>query len=431
MASTRLGSGTAHREIMTEKIVLALSGRGANDAVRGMIDEYTNPLRDLGLSVVKVAMEPAELQYAVEQIASGKVTFALTWLGIGQDLPVVVGPGHSRTNVWEAFSVPLLKLHGDSPAYFVDRHSDVPRNSVNLYAAAEFVHFRRRWLPKAKALTAVVPPMPLAPLERNKIDVLTRRKGKLVFLKNGNSPTQLRQLWRDRLPRSVATLVENMADEILALAVRPGVLHIGDLIAEFLAAHSIEPGSTGDLMLFFTAQVDDYLRRVKSQMIVEAMLDLPVLVQGNHWEHVDFSGRRAKLIEGQDFDSSRQVFSDQLGIVDMSPNLDSGPHERVMRGAGSYAFVLTNRQGWLTAAFGEFDDLTFEFNPDSIRAKASEAISHPDRFLDLGIAFGERFREVYTRQAYANQIVDLAELAALQCSAEKPVIQPFFVWPGS
>jgi hypothetical protein len=396
-----------------------------------MIEEYTNPLRDLGLSVVNVAMEPAELQYAVEQIAGGNVAFALTWLGIGQGLPVVLGPGRSQTNVWETFRVPLLKLHGDSPAYFVDRHSDEPRNSVNLYAASEFVHFRRRWLRQAKSLTAVVPPMALAPIERNKVDVSTRRQGKLVFLKNGNSPTQLRQLWRERLPQSVATLVENMADEIAAVGVRPGVLHIGDLVATFLTAHGIEPESTGDMMLFFTAQIDDYLRRVKSQMIAEALLDLSVIVQGNHWEHVDFSGRRAKLIEGQDFESSRRIFSDQLGIVDMSPNLDSGPHERVMRGAGSYASVLTNRQGWLTEAFGEFEDLTFEFNTESIRAKASDVISHPDRFLDLGVAFGQRFREVYTRQAYANYIVDLAELAALQWSAEKPVIQPFFIWPGS
>ena len=416
---------------MADKIVLALSGGGANDAVRGMVEEYTNPLQDLGLSVVNVAMEPAELQYAVEQIAGGNVAFALTWLGIGQDLPVVPGPGRSQTNVWEAFRVPLLKLHGDTPAYFVDRHSDLPRNSVNLYAASEFVHFRRRWLPQAKSLTAVVPPMPLAPIDRTKIDVSTRRKGKLVFLKNGNSPTQLRQLWRDRLPRSVATLVENMADDIVTVGVRPGVLHIGDLVAEFLDARGIEPESTGDLMLFFTAQIDDYLRRVKSQMIAEAILDLPVVVQGNLWDHVYFRGRRAKLVEGQDFDSSRQIFSDQLGIIDMSPNLDSGPHERVMRGAGSYASVLTNRQGWLTTAFGEFADLTFEFSHDSIRARANDAISHPDRFLDLGIAFGDRFREVYTRQAYANCIVDLAELASLQCSQEKPVIQPFFVWPRS
>jgi hypothetical protein len=416
---------------MNEKIVLALSGGGANNAIQGMIEEYTSPLRDLGLSVVDVKMEPAELQYAVEQIAAGRVAFALTWLGIGQDIPVVLGPERARTNVWEAFRVPLLKLHGDSPAYFVDRHSDMPRTSVNLYAASEFVHFRQRWLPQAKALTAVVPPMPLAPIERSKIDLSTRRKGRLVFLKNGNSPTQLRQLWRDRLPQSIGTLVENMAEEIVAIAVRPGLLHIGDRVADFLIARGIQPESTGDLMLFFAAQIDDYLRRVKSQMIAEALLDLPVIIQGDLWEHVDFSGRRAKLIPGQDFESSCRMFSDELGIIDMSPNLDSGPHERVMRAAGSYACVLTNRQGWLTAALGEFEDLTFEFDPDSIRAKASDAISNPDRFVDLGVAFGDRFREIYSRQAYANAIVDLAELAALKCSAEKPVIQPFFVWPES
>jgi hypothetical protein len=416
---------------MTEKIVLALSGRGANNAIQGMIEEYTNPLRDLGLSVVNVKMEPAELQYAVEQIAARKVAFALTWLGIGQDVPVVLGPERARNNVWEAFRVPLLKLHGDSPAYFVDRHSDVPRTSVNLYAASEFVHFRRRWLPQAKALTAVVPPMPLAPIDRTKIDLSIRRKGKLVFLKNGNSPTQLRQLWHDRLPKSVATLIENIAEEIVAIGLRPGPLHIGDCVADFLIAHGIAPESTGDLMLLLTAQIDDYLRRVKSQLIVESLLDLPVIIQGNLWEHVDFTGRRAKLIPGQDFESSRRIFSDELGIIDMSPNLDSGPHERVMRGAGSYACVLTNRQGWLTAALGEFEELTFEFNSESIRAKANDAISNPNRFVDLGIAFGDRFREIYTRQAYANTIVDFAELAALKCSAEKPVIQPFFVWPES
>ena len=416
---------------MAEKLVLAFAGEGANNAIQGMIAEYTQPLESLGLSVVHVAPEAAEWKYAVEQISADKVCFAMTFLGIAQALSVTVGPERSRRTSGNHFRVPLLKLHGDTPAYFVDRHSDVPQTSVNLYAASEFVHFRRRWLPQAKALTAVVPPMPLAPIDRSKIDRATRSKGRLVFLKNGNSPTQLRQLWRDRLPKSVATLVESMAEEIVPIGLRPGPLYVGDCIADFLVARGIQPESTGELMLFFTAQIDDYLRRVKSQMIAEALLDLPVIVQGNLWEHVDFRGRRAKLVPGQDFESTRRIFSNELGIIDMSPNLDSGPHERVMRAAGSFACVLTNRQGWLTAALGEFEDLTFEFNPDSIRAKANDAISNPDRFVDLGVAFGDRFREIYTRQAYANAIVDLAELAALKCSAEKPVIQPFFVWPES
>ena len=184
------------------------------------------------------------------------------------------------------------------------------------------------------------------------------------------------------------------------------------------------------LVRFFSAQLDDYLRRVKSRMIAESILDLPVLVQGAFWHHLDFTGRRAKLIAGQDYVSTQKIYSEQLGIVDMSPNTDMSPHERVQRAVGSFATVLTNRQGWLEDGFLGFEELMFEFDPDSIRERVSDAISNPGRYVDLGVAFGERFRELHPRENFANRVLDLAELAALQWSAAKPLIQPFFVWPS-
>ncbi len=48
-----------------------------------------------------------------------------------------------------------------------------------------------------------------------------------------------------------------------------------------------------DIVLFLSAQMDDYLRRVKSKMIAEAILDLPVIIQGGHWDHIDFGRRKA------------------------------------------------------------------------------------------------------------------------------------------
>ena len=230
--------------------------------------------------------------------------------------------------------MPLVKLHGDIPAYFVDFHLDVPRNSVNLYDAAEFVHFRHRWLPEAQALTAVIPMPPISPLQRKDVDASVRRRGKLVFLKNGNSPTELQQLWQERLPRSIARLVASMADEITPIGLRPGLLHIGDFVGNYLVASGIDSDSARSLVPFFSAQLDDYLRRVKSRMIAESILDLPVIVQGSLWHHLDFTGRRAQLVEGQDYETSRQVYSGQLGIIDMSPNVDTSPHERVLRAAG-------------------------------------------------------------------------------------------------
>jgi hypothetical protein len=414
-----------------KKIVLALSGRGANDALRGLMTEYGDALTSVGLSVVHVTFDAAELQYAAEQMATDQVSFGLTLQGIGQDISVSTAPNREASNAWEAFRIPLLKLHGDLPAYFSDRHRNVPFTSVNLYHAAEFMDFRRRWLPGERTLTGLVPPLPMAPLERAAIDLSVRRSGKLVFLKNGNSPIELRRLWRERLPESIGRLIESMADEIAPVGLKPGVLHIGDFVAEYLATNGIEADSGRNLLLFFSAQLDDYLRRLKSQMIAEAILDLPVVIQGGFWQHVDFTGRRAQLVEGQDFDVTQRVFSDQLGIIDMSANVDTWPHDRVQRAAGAFSAVLTNRQGWLTDCFPAFDELCFEFTPDSIKSRVSEAIAHPNRYLELGVAFGEEFRSVYPREGFAHRVIDVAELAALQYSREKPVVQPFFLWPNA
>ena len=414
---------------MTNQIVVAIAAGGANEALRGLMTEYGDALTSIGLTVVYVTLDPAEMRYVVERMAAGQVSFGLTLQGIGQDL-AVANPQGETSNAWDAFGIPLLKLHGDSPAYFADRHRSVPLTSINLYHASEFLEFRRRWLPRERTLAALIPPLPLDPLERTAIDPSVRRRGKFVFLKNGNSPGDLRRLWRESLPQSTGRLVEAMADEITPLGLKPGRLHVGDLVSEFLLANGFEPESVGDLLLFFSAQMDDYLRRVKSQMIAEAILDLPVIVQGTLWEHLNFAGRRALLVEGQDFHATRRVYSDQLGIIDMSANTDTWPHDRVQRAAGAFLPVLTNRQGWLTEGFPGCDDLCFEFTRDSIQSRVSEAIGHPDRYLELGVEFGERFRSVYPREAFAHRLVDMAELGAFQASRTKPIIQRFFIWPA-
>jgi hypothetical protein len=414
---------------MTKKIVLAISGRGANDAIRGMVEAYTQPIAALGLPVVHVSTDEAELRYASEQVAARNVAFGVTWLGIGQHLSVEVGPNRARANVWETFETPLLKIHGDLPAYYQDVHRDYPVNAVNLYVSSEFIAYRRRWMPTEVSLTAQIPPVPVAPLDFAQVDVRKRRVGKIVFLKNGNSAAALQALWRERLPASVARLVQSIAEAIEPVGMRPGQLLIGDFVADFLAGEKIEPATTRHMIPFLTAQMDDYLRRLKSEMVVKALLDLPVIVQGGLWDHVDFRGRRATLVPGQDYAQSQRIYTEQLGVIDMSPNTDTGGHERVQRAAGSYALVITNRQGWIEQDLPGFDDLTYEFTVESIASRAADVIAHPDRYVDRALAFGERFREVYSPEAYANRVVDLAELAVLQYGAQKPTIQPFFVWP--
>jgi hypothetical protein len=355
----------------------------------------------------------------------------MTWLGIGQDISVTVDQSGPVVNVFELFSVPLVKLQGDLPAYFIDRHRDTPRNAINLYQAQEFVEFREKWLGDAEALTSTLPPMAMIPIDRGAIDFSARKGGVLYFLKNGNSPQGLEELWNANLPSRTAAMTLRMAHELKSTLAEARPIQIGDWVANYLEAEGLGCVIPRKLVWFFSAQMDDYLRRVKSTMIAESILNFPVVVQGSFWDHVDFSGKRARKVPGTDVFASQEIVHNQLGVIDMSANVDTWPHDRVQRAAGAYSLVLTNRQQWLREWFPDFSDLTFEFDPRSIAERVSDVLSRPGRYIDLAIAFGERFREVFPREAFAEKILQLVDLTNLIWRARRPQIQNFFVWTDS
>jgi hypothetical protein len=411
---------------MERDVVLMLSGEGANDAIAGLMQEYGNALTSAELSVVHVTFEEAELNYAVDLMKRGKVRFAVTWLGIGQNLLVTTDQSGVTANLFEHLKVPLVKLHGDLPAYFIDFHRDTPRNSASLYQAQEFIEFRARWLPGACTLASTIPPIAMSPIARDTVPFGKRRSGSLFFLKNGNSPAALEEMWRQRLPRGTAKLARDMAREIRS-EVKTSRLLLGEWVSEYLRSRQEIGFISPELVWFFSAQMDDYLRRLKSTMIADALLDFPVYVQGSFWDHVDFAGRKAKLLPGTDVFASQKIVLEALGVIDMSANVDTWPHDRVQRGAGAYALTLTNRQSWLTDRFHDFVDMTFEFEPESISSRISDVLTHRDRYLELAIAFGEEFRRVYPRERFAERICEVADHVDL-VNSRRPQLQNFYVW---
>lgn len=414
---------------MTNKVVVVLLGTGANDSIRALLVDYADTLVERGLATVLVdLMEPAELNAAVEIMKGGEALFAMTWLGIGQDLGMRTERS-TTVSVFEALNVPLVKVHGDLPAYFADMHRDMPCNAGNMYQAEEFVTFRRRFLPECICPAVLVPPIPMIPREFDKVDFGRREAGPLVFLKNGNSPESLRQMWKERLSPIIARWLCELAEEVVAYGLRSGRLDIGGLASDFLRAQGLHDPVPNDLVIFLSAQMDDYLRRVKSTIIAKALLDFPVIVQGSNWEHIDFTGRRAELVAGENATVSQERLSSWFGVIDMAPNVDMWPHDRVQRAAGAYSLVLTSRQSWLTERFADFDDLAYEFEEDAIRARVADALAHRKKYIDLAVAFATRFRQLHARKDFADAAIRCAEAARLLGPA-RPRVQDFYIWPS-
>ncbi len=413
------------------RTVVLLSAHGQNDAITGLLGEYAVLLKNSGFKTLAFDLSARDFNAAsiVEALERGDVAFALSYLGIGCDLRLHGADGTAEVNAWDHFEVPVLRLNGDIPAYFPARHTPTPAISANIYYAREFHHYAERWIGDGRTgvLNVHRTPFPICCIDRSAVDRGRRRSGKLVFLKNGNSPQELMDLWQKQLPSSVARLLVEICSDLRSPCLGSSPVFLDDLVEDALASRGYSRSLPSGLMHLLVAQIDDYFRRVKSLMIGEALRDFPVIIQGSHWGHLDLSGRRATLVPGTDFKQSLEVYASQLGVIDMSPNITSAPHDRVTRSAGMYALCLTNQQVWLREQFPGFERLSFEFSAESIQDRVADVLRSPDDYLDLAMSFGTRARQAWSGDRVVALFTEVSQLLATLHASRKPILQPYVV----
>jgi hypothetical protein len=392
-------------------IALALDSKGAS-LKEGML-EMLAPLRAVCSDVVMIDVRDAGWQHELAAATAGPVWFAVSNFGVGELHDAEDGTIASR---WAYAGVPFVRLYGDVPAYLPSRHVQRFGNSINAYSHAEHMAFYLRWFhPKAPSVWLPFYPMDVIPLES--VDVQAKASGRIVFPKNGNCPERLRQYWRSALPASVAAALGAISEELAAAL--DAQTDLAAAVQQHYSHLSIDLSEERHLLFFLVAQLDDFVRRVKSTMIGRSLLDLPVIIRGANWDHVDFSGRRAQHSPAADYASTRGVLDTALAMLDMSPNTQSVPHDRVLRAAGRYTAFLTDRTKFYTNSFRNAADFTFQFNPDAIHARVEAALSHPRETVEMGIAQGMRLRELLTRERTIEQVVAAVDACALACG-ERP-----------
>jgi hypothetical protein len=319
-------------------------------------------------------------------------------------------------------------MFGDSPAYFFDRHVVSANGFACLYGFPEHLQFRRR-LPKVKGLLGTIPPSVLDLVPKQSVKLGDKERGPILFLKNGNDPDQLVESWRRSLPESVFLAITDLASSLVAGIETDVANDIDHVTLQYLQANCMDAEALTRLRLYLTAQLDDYMRRVKSTLIVESLLDFPIEVHGVKWEHVDFRGKRAKLVPGGDYESSKQLISRSLALLDMSPNTGLAPHDRPLRAMGAYTLCLTNEQQWFAERFEHATDFMFRFNRDHIRAKVADILANPKRYVELGVEVADTFIESQSPDAFGRFMLDVAGYLRLESSARFPSSQDYFAWP--
>lgn len=413
---------------MSVKSILFISGTSANDALGAAGRAHQALYESLGYRFVEINFASREANDLLNRtLQDGPIELAYSAMGMGADIRVSRTDG-TEGNLWETLGVPYLSLKVDSPAYYFDRHVMRSPWHAALYLYPEHLEFRKR-LPLTPALYGLTPTVPFDSVNPRDVDFGVKAGGKLLFLKNGNDPEKLVQGWRAAMPPATFELLTELAAELAGAIAKESGCDIDRSVTAMFRSRGWDLSECLNLRLFFVAQLDDYLRRIKSVLIADAIADFPVVIQGVNWEHFDFAGRQATYVKGGDYTRTRQQIIEALGVIDMSPNTQLAPHDRPMRALGLYTLCLTNKQRFFDEEFPDADRFTFRFDRDELQAMVSDVLAHPARYVELGRAAGEHFQRNRRWEDYAQFMLDTAGHVRLMCGPRPSGLQDYFVWP--
>ena len=408
--------------------IIFLSGRSANDALGAAGRAHGRQYEALGHDFIEVNLGDSSAHDILNQALERQpIEFAYSAMNLGATLTGKTSDGR-EVNLWEGIRVPYISLNGDSPAYFYDRHVMASPWHACLYFYPEHLELRKRFA-LTPALYGLVAPVPFDTVDKRDVDFRTKESGKLLFLKNGNDPEKIVRSWREAMPAATFLVLAELASELAS-----GIdSEIGDDIDALVTARFLAKGwdlsQFANLRLFFVAQLDDYLRRVKSALVADTIADFPVEIHGNNWEHMDFSRRRATYVPGGDYTQSRVRIIQALGVVDMSPNTQRAPHDRPMRAFGLYTLCLTNEQRYFAERFTNAHQFTYRFDRDNLRARIEDVLAHPKQYVELGVDVAEQFLRDHRPEDFAQFMLDTAAHVRLACGPRHDGLQDYFGWP--
>lgn len=405
--------------------VLFLHGDSAGDVLGSNGRALSEDFAAAGYTLHSMAVNDPLLLDTVSGLLADGLVFAFGYAGIGSAIRV------GDASLWALAQVPFFSLYGDSPAYFFDLHAQQCPWQAGLYGYADHLALRRSLPARAGTLgVAHTMTIPFPAALRAGLDRRQKRAGKLIFLKNGNDPTALMLAWQRELPTPLALRLLALAEVLMArldAATHAQILALLDAALEDLG---LDPQDLLKPRLFLLAQLDDFVRRVKSQFLANVLLDYPTEIHGFHWSHLKTEGRVGKVVLHADYGHSNFLIRDALALIDMSPNTLDGFHDRQQRAIGARTLCMTNRQPHLAEMATEAERFQFDFREDSLRGRIEWALSDPDAVLDLGEEVAERYRARYPFAAFIDGMVEMSGLIRLKNAAASPLsAQNYLIWP--
>ena len=399
--------------------ILSLTWKSAYQSVRGLVLHFVPAWRQAGLEFLELDISVPGWEAQLKNILGAhKISFVLSTSGIGASLRI------DGQNLWAKLKLPVFNLLLDHPAYLAANHTGQPGTAVLGYMFRDHALYQASDVRSGNIVTSIdygVPDLDMRPIS----EIKKSGRPRVVFAKTGNAPAALAESWR-AAPK-LECLLHDVLD-VLALE-RNGFANVAafpPLIAQVAAAHRFELQPFDLLSRFLIAQIDDYIRRLKSTAIAKALLPFDVDVFGAAWEHIDTSGATAKFHGPVDYAALEAGFSLATASLTMNPNIDLSAHDRFFTAIGAGMMPLSDRNSYIAERFPEALPYSFDFSTGSIEAALEKLFSAPETALETARAIRARTRRTAGVEQAATAILEAIHSVRFLHLTSKPA-QNFFV----
>ncbi|MFO1027211.1 MAG: hypothetical protein U1E70_18710 [Acetobacteraceae bacterium] len=394
---------------MARILMIQWSG-SAYDSLRYLLDLVGAELSEDGHHLERVVIGqdgwPERLQNLMT--SHGPWHMALGMSGVGLE----VGP-NTAESVWDLAKIPFFTWFCDHPAHFPARHTRRSPFAILGYVFPDHARYARDHLNANGTTYAVHLGLPRRSLFMDPRRPVDRRNGRIAFFKSGGDENAMRATWRQTLPPTLATVLEEAAEachgaDVAAMLPR---------LQQAAERHGLFLAPDGTLCLTLLHHLDFYERARRSTLLMRSLLDLPVDVYGADWGHIDWSGKRAVHRPPLTFPDMMARLPAYLGSLSLNPLVSESVHDRLPFALAAGVVPLGDRNWFSRQHMPDLDRYSFEFTPQSIAAAAEALLADPQAALDAAEATYQALLPHFTLRHTARQIIEFCSLHGMNMKA--------------
>lgn len=358
---------------MAGKILILRWTGSAYDSLGGLLDEMAQEFAGLGQHVVIFTAGDGDWpQRLTELLRQGDIAFALTMSGIGMDLYLP-----DKTLLWDAVKVPLLNWSCDHPCYYPVRHGIRSRFVLHGYVFPDHGDYTVQHLNPNGMAFGIHIGMPARRVFANAPLPLSQRNGRIVFTKTGSDTNLIEARWRSAQP----LMRQLLFDAAEALFHAPTAAFLPGL-QRLAAQRGLLLSGNNYLALQLLNELDAYVRFRRGNLIMQALLDYPVDVFGNGWDHLPWSGARAVLHAPIPWrEAAVQRLPHYLGCLSTNPLVEQSVHDRVFFALGAGVVPLSDTNAFAATHMPGLEPYGFDFTAQRVRQAADALLAEPAEAL--------------------------------------------------